>query len=198
MKCSQCDKPALYAVGEPEVPLCLACYHTHSQIVQAELATMERHLNYLSDEMAMIAGLPPAGPRYPERRVVQMTGGVTFNNIRMDRSTIGVLNTGSIGSIRDVDNAITILKQGDNPALGIAVEGLTEAVATNRELQREEKDQILEALSVLTKDAAAPKANRKPTVARTLLTHLDELIKRVPALLALWGIAKSLFEAAYQ
>jgi len=63
VKCCQCSTPAMYQVGEQNIPLCLDCYFKFSQIQQQQAENHERMMNYLNDEIAMSVGLAPFGPK---------------------------------------------------------------------------------------------------------------------------------------
>jgi hypothetical protein len=104
----------------------------------------ERIINYPTDQMESIVGLPGISPRFPERRAIIHTGGVTLNNIRVSHSEVGVLNTGNIQS---VDATVTVLKTEGNAALAAAVTRLSEAVIKSAEITNNQKDQILELLT---------------------------------------------------
>ncbi|OFA15428.1 hypothetical protein A4U49_12945 [Acidithiobacillus ferrivorans] len=97
MKCYQCDRPAMYQIGEQNIPLCLDCYFKFSQIQQQQLESSERMMNYLSDEMAASVGLPPMGPRFPPRPQPVVVAGAKLHNIHVNNSVVGTINTGSIG-----------------------------------------------------------------------------------------------------
>lgn len=185
MKCSQCDRPAIYLVGPPEgqVPLCLDCHAKLVQTLALQNDMHERQINYLTAQMEAVAGVPGVLARFPERRVVQV-GDFTFNNIQVDRSTIGVLNTGSMGT---VDVALTTLKQGGDRAIAAALQSLTEALIANRELQEKAKNQALEILSFIATEATAPKEKRRFAVIRPLLTELSTLLQGAAALSQLWN-----------
>src|SRR5947208_537253 len=97
-----------YKMGDGKAPLCLDCSLKLTQLTAAQMDMQTRHLNFLTGAMESQAGVPSGTlPRYPERSVVHLEG-VTLNNIRIDRSTVGVVNTGTIGL---VDSAVTALRQ---------------------------------------------------------------------------------------
>lgn len=166
MKCYQCDKPAMYQIGDHKIPLCLDCYFKLSQINQRELENNERMLNYLSDEMDSLVGIGPIGPRFPPRPQPVQISGVEMNNISVSNSVVGTINTGSIGS---VDQSISALIQLGEPNTAEAFKVLTEAVLQSGDLTRNQCNEVVEILSVLAKEAATPPAIRENSVANTLL-----------------------------
>jgi len=197
VKCYQCSNPAMYQVGEQKIPLCLDCYFKYSQIVQRDLENNERMMNYLSDQIAASVGMPPMGPRFPPRPQPVHIGDVKLNNISVNNSVVGTINTGSIGSI---DQSISVLNQLGEPSLADAIKGLSEAILQSGDLSRNQRNELVEILSVLAKEAATPQEARQSTVAQTLLdkamkiTSLANDITDVcqkwwPVLLAAFGVA---------
>jgi hypothetical protein len=166
MKCYQCGKPAMYQVGDQKIPLCLDCYFKFSQIQQQEIENNERMMNYLSDEMAFTVGLPSMGPRFPPRPKPVVVAGAKLNNINVNNSVVGTINTGSIGT---VDQSISALIQCGEPELAEAIKNLSEAILQSGDLTRNQKNELIENLSVISKEAVTPKEARQNTVALSLL-----------------------------
>lgn len=156
----------MYQIGEQKIPLCLDCYFKLSQIRQQELENNERMINYFSDQMSATVGLPPMGPRFPPRPQPVVVAGVKLHNINVNNSVVGTINTGSIGT---VDQSITALVQTGEPALAEAIKALSEAILQSGDLTRNQKNELVESLSVISKEAATPKDSRQVTVALSLL-----------------------------
>jgi len=198
MKCSQCGKPAMFLVGpdDKRTPLCLECNLKFVQLTVAQNEMYERQINYLTDQMEVTVGLPGLFPRFPVRRPPQtvQTGDITLNNIKVDRSVVGVLNT---GTIETVDSAVTALHQSGDDQLSAAIQELTQAVVNNNEVVAETKNKILEILSVVATEATAPKERRRLTVIRALLHELAGLMGGAAALGAVWDRIRPILEAAF-
>jgi len=197
MKCYNCNKNAMYEVGPDgqQVPLCLDCYIRWLNALVREQEMLGSELNYLTSQMECIAGVPNILPRYPERRTVIHTGGVTLNNIRVSDSEIGVLNTGTIGN---VDASVTVLKADGNSELASAVTELSQAVIKSGQIANDSKNQVLELLQALSEEAVAPKAKRKSTVAMALLAEMSRILGGVSTLAELWQKTKTLFEQIFR
>jgi ABC-type transporter Mla subunit MlaD len=123
-------------------------------------------INYMSDAMNELGGLPPFGPRFPQRPRPVNTGGVKLNNISVSNSVVGTINTGSIGS---VDQSISALVQLGEPALAEAIKSLSEAILQSEDLTSNQREELVEILSVLAMEAATPKERRRGSVVQTLL-----------------------------
>ncbi|MGO1068427.1 hypothetical protein [Lysobacter sp. CA199] len=175
MKCYQCISPAMYTVGEQNIPLCLDCYFKFSQIQQQELESLERAVNYSSDEIAFATGMPGFGahfPRFPPRPKPTFIQGVKMNNISVQNSVIGTINTGSIGT---VDQSISALISTGQPDAAEAVKAISEAVLKSADLTGNQKNDLIDILSVVAKEAATPIESRKSGVALALIDKAEKI-----------------------
>lgn len=129
MQCHQCPKPALYylEVEGGQLPLCLDCFMKVQYLTERALEANERRINFLSDQYEMVTGLPGMLPRFEQRPPATFVtaGDLVMNNLKIDRSSIGVLNTGQIGS---VDTAIGTLHDNGDDAAADAFRDFTEAI----------------------------------------------------------------------
>ncbi len=105
-KCSQCDRPAVYAIGPEQVPLCLPCGVLHQSIIDRQLAELNRQADRALDDMEAIAGVPLPGRRRTPPPVI--VSGATFHNINIANSNVGVVNT---GQLHQVDTAVSVIGQ---------------------------------------------------------------------------------------
>lgn len=161
----------MYQVSDQNIPLCLDCYFKFSQINQQEIENNERMINFAKDEMDAIVGFGPLGPRFPARPQPVYISGVKMSNISVNNSVVGGINTGSIGT---VDQSISALIQLGKPECADAFKKLTEAILQSNDLTRNQCNELIEILSVLSKEAATPPKTRENSVAHTLL---DKAIK---------------------
>ena len=172
MKCYQCVSLAMYQVGDQNIPLCLDCYFKFNQISQQQLENNERMMNYASDEMSAVAGLPPMGPRFPPRPRQVYVQGTKLNNIHVSNSVVGTINTGSIGT---VDQSISALQQTGEPAAAEALKALSEAILQSADLSRNQRNELIESLSAISREAASPKETRQNTVALSLIERATQI-----------------------
>src|SRR5437016_2742454 len=142
IKCCQCDRIAIRRVPG-DYPLCVYCLSRYQQaMAQAEQTTNERlaylmaHQNHLIETMGAMAGLPRDWmpqiqiPR-PIRAIIQ--GGQTVNNIlSIDRSVIGMLNTGEQRDIENININVSSLVDSGQTEVAQALKELTEAVAGDK------------------------------------------------------------------
>jgi hypothetical protein len=191
-RCHQCDRPALVEYSQSGVKLCLDCNEKFQAQQDRITEQLEREHNRVLDEMDMISGIPSSGGRYPPRRKVEMAG--TFNNIHIDRSTVGVVNTGTING---VDLAISTIQSGGDNNLASAIRELTEAIAATRELDEEQRTQALQLVEVVAQEATKPKDARRSAVIKPILAGLAEAIKVGSSLSTLWARLEPVFTAAF-
>lgn len=188
--CQQCGKPPLYVIGPEKIPLCLDCYERHDNILQRQLDENARMLNYLTGQMESVVGLP-YGSLGPRMAVRSQTQPVTLNNIHIDRSNIGAVNTGQAGRI---DAVVTYTNQAGDPALAQALKYFTQAVIDSKEIDRVTRDAIIEQLSFLASQIATNK--KQPSVADAVASKLGTLIKTASGLITLWKQLEPLLKSS--
>jgi hypothetical protein len=103
-KCNQCDGPAIYAIGDQQIPLCLQCWAIHQSVIDRQLAALARQGETALDQIEMIAGVRLPGRRRPATPVI--LPGATFHNINIKNSNVGVVNT---GELHQVHTAVSVI-----------------------------------------------------------------------------------------
>ena len=155
---------------------------------------LERQMNFLLDSMDLISGVPLGGPRFPEKDIIQIQN-PTFHNIKIDKSTIGVLNT---GAIQNVDSAVSVLHDLGDKNLSEAILKLTQAILSNTEIHKDTKNDAIEILSLLADEATAPKGKRRSKAMKPLLSQLSNLVSIGSGLSTIWERVKPILESAFQ
>jgi hypothetical protein len=160
-KCQQCGKPPMYSLGG--LPLCLDCMMKVQKIEEIQLQkqdALERHQNFILDEMDETLSLPPSGPRYrnlprrPAPNIFQMSQPI-FHNISIANSTVGAVNT---GTAHRLDVSISQLRDAGNAQLSDAIRDLTQAIVSSATLQRTDRDDALQAIDAISAEAQSPPA----------------------------------------
>lgn len=204
MKCSQCEGPFFLFVSWKEIrhPLCLKCWDLYqdrlSKIQEQHIHGMNFELSNMEDAVGLPRGFYE---RYavavPKRTTV--VGDFILNNIKIDQSAIGVLNTGSItGPLQNIDASITALK--NDPSMQIYQEALkefTEAIVRTSEATNEQKTAILELMSAITDEARQPKEKRRTAVAKTLLQSAQEAANAIGSLYSIWQTFKPIIAGIF-
>jgi len=98
MKCSQCSREAMYNVQGHL--LCIEHYTMMSNNLRDAQIQAIAMINYLSDSIDRTFGIAPTGPRIslPPQTVVN-NNPTTYNNIKVDRSVVGTINTAQVARI---------------------------------------------------------------------------------------------------
>ena len=180
--CNQCGKkPAIYLVGNN--PLCMDCYTKLQQTVIQGIPYLQAEINYLTDSIESITGTYGVLPRYKIPQPITTQSALTFNNINVDRSVIGVINT---AEVKQIDITMSKIKNSGNEELTKAVKEFTEAVISETKLNNDTKNQIIELISFLTKQSLLNKEKRQNSIIKAVLTHVESLISTIALLLPLW------------
>jgi hypothetical protein len=185
-ECSQCGKTAI--MDYDGVKLCVDC---NLKFVQAEDIKQQQNmriLNHLADSIEAQTGVYGVVPRYQlPTPIVQQAH--TWNNIRIDRSVIGAVNTGQITKL---DIAMSGLKQAGAEDLAQNVAKLTEAVLQAIELNDQAKNDVMEQLNFLLVQISTPKEHQQHGMIRAALKNLKDTLETISSLASLWNQLQSL------
>lgn len=190
-RCSQCSNRAMYQVEGNF--LCLRCYsqfiETHTKQIRVSASLANRAI----DDMEAIVGLPHGslGGRIhiPPSSPTINTGQTTYNNIQVDKSVVGSINT---GSIRELDIMIGAMQEEDNQELASVFQDLTHAIleAKEADLEQSDKDSALEFLSFLSEEAFTPETDRRSKIGKAAISKLEQILSNVGSIASVWSAAK--------
>ena len=105
--CGQCGKPNVASVGL--VPLCVDCWYKFEVAETLAFRLNAIGMNYALDEMDHVSGIALGGPRMQVPPIPQ--GPIILNNIKVDNSVVGAINT---GNVRVIDVNLTHLHNAGN------------------------------------------------------------------------------------
>lgn len=182
--CHNCGRPALYQLGDDagnQISLCIDCNLKHEHAMALEFDRHARAFNRIADSMAGW-GVPIA-KFAPRQQPIVHSGDVVLNNINIEGSTIGVLNT---GNIQTVDFAVTLLKRSGEQETADIFQKLTEEIINSVDLDAAMKNTATELLGMLSTEATAPVEKRRSGAMRTLLAELSGIVGGVASLSQLW------------
>lgn len=190
--CEQCGRPAFYdAQGHL---LCLDCNYKREQIEQMQFARTVAALNFTTQEFHRMSGQSGLVPPPPQMRLPQPTiyaGSTTLNHIKVDRSTIGAINT---GHVQVLDAAVTHFRDAGNSDLADKLRDLSQAVVNATDVAKGAQEEVIELLAYLTKEAAKPLQQRSKPVGKSIMSRLGELLKASQGLASLWETVRPLLE----
>ena len=194
--CTQCAvRPPMFKLAEGSHFLCLDCYRTLAAVLDQQNAELERVMNYMGAQMEAAVGLPGLVPRFPERRPpinAQQLGG-TVNNIQLNSSVVGAINT---GTVEQLQASLTQISVGADQQLARELAKFVEAVAQADGLDDERKNEIAEQVEFLAEQVASMPETRKPSAVKAVMAAVKEAAMMVSGLGAAWGVVEPLLRAA--
>ena len=107
--------------------LCVDCYYKLAVAHTLQLRNAAIGMNHAAMEMDFVTGLRSFTPQMQVPDLPRAP--MTLNNIKVDNSVVGAINTGEVGTI-DVSN--TQLGHTGNKGVGDALKVLTEATVRDR------------------------------------------------------------------
>jgi hypothetical protein len=183
--CNQCGKPAIISVNKN--PLCVGCYARFEAATQMRDTRLKERENFLLDQAETLTGLSGVMPRHKISRPVIHAG--TFNNIKIDKSTVGTLNTGYIGWI---DTALTGMVKPEDADLKIALKEFTQAIVNNVALSGDAKNEVLEQATIVASQAGLPREKQMHATLKSLSAGISALIGGAADLTTLWNNIRTL------
>jgi|SRR3989344_5431313 len=187
MKCSQCDKSAITNLQGH--PLCVEHAAMMAQVQNIQNDNIRLLMAQIEDDENSINamfGLPPKRPmQIPAHQVIHAPQ-TTVNDysIKIDRSTVGVLNTGIVSTI----NASVSLIQATNQEHAEQIKNLIEAVSNSKKLSQEEKKDSIEQISYLLSQIPVLTTQRNTSVIRTIFTSIEKTLATSVDVYTLWKI----------
>ena len=149
-------------------------------------------LDHLADYMEYATGVTGAIPRYGRPQPPVHTGPVTFNNIRVDRSIVGAINTGAMARLDVVMTGARNLG-GQGKKLAEALQNLTQAVLDSADLQAASKNEIIEDLAFIIEQVSqkGPGAKHSGPV-RAIVDKINSVLGTVSNLATVWTALKTI------
>jgi hypothetical protein len=196
--CSQCPgKPAIGEVaGQPH---CVECYtklqNAHAA-AQNALVHQMRHamamMDYSEELMWSVTGFGrPPGSRRVQIPAMPATGPVTLNNIKLDNSVVGAINT---GNVRDIDVNLNQLHTAGLDKLRDAISALTQAVVDDKQATAEEKNALLEQVAFLSSQATAAVQQRKLGMIRAAIGAIANTATTITSIAGAWRACEPLLK----
>lgn len=173
----------MLAVGPNQVPMCLDCREKLGRVLAQQNDQIEREINYLTDQIEAVTGVPGL-PRYRVRQpavAVRAAAPITFSNINVNNSNIGVINTGTI-----IGSSISVLNsRPESVDLAKAIQALVIAIEKST-LEQQVRMQSMEIVSQVAEEATKPEHQRRGGVIRPLLGSLATFVQASAAVSQIW------------
>ena len=171
--------------------MCVDCTAKWQQVMNAQLDRQASLLNVLLGFAELHTGFPL--PR-AHISLASANAPLTFNNIRVDRSVVGALNT---GEVRKLDLMMTHIRAAGDSKLADTLQEFTQAILDSEELPDADKSAALDHVSFLASQAALPTEQRQAAVARTVIPALGRIIATAGGLASLWSALKPMLESLF-
>ncbi len=196
LKCSQCPGNffgTLSFQGRDQ-NLCLNCLLKIQDMQSRMLEHQVREINYIKSVMESNVGVPYGTlPRYPlpQPKPKTIIGDLVFNHIKVDRSAIGVINTGTIaGNLQNIDASIGVLSQDPLYKDFVeAIQQISEATLTTQDASKDQQEAIIERLDMLLEQARQPREKRRSSIVKSVLKELREYAECIASLKMIWDAA---------
>lgn len=188
--CSQCGKWAIVTIND--AALCVGCYHTFEVAQTLAFRMNAIHLNHAAAELDSVL---PFGPPTPRMQVPDIPKGpMILNNIKVDNSVVGTINTGNVHSI---DVNISYLRNSGSEKLSEALRTLAETIANEKSINPPEKNSALDQVAFLSEQAAAAAKNRRLGLIQASFKSVNELASTVSNVNGAWAVAEPLLRTVF-
>ncbi len=187
--CSQDGRPAILVVEG--LPLCVACYYQLQVAQTLGFRIAAIGMNHAAAEMDYMTGLGQS----PRMQVPDIPRGpFILNNIKVDNSVVGSINTGNVQSI---DVSITYLKESGNEQISAALKSLAEVIANATAIPAPEKNQLLDQVAYLSEQAVAAAKDRRPGMIQAAFAAITQGSGAIAAVATAWQAAAPLLKSYF-
>lgn len=182
-KCNQSKNHAVLNVGG--IFLCLDCYAKFQQANYQRHVMLASTINMLLDDADYMMGVPRMGGRFKIPTPTTINAGpTTLNNIRVNDSVVGTINT---GNVEKLDSRVSAMKSENRHELANAIQHLTQSILNASDIKPSDKDSAIECLSFLSDQALTPEKERQPTVGKTIISKLEQILTNTGSVASLWA-----------
>ena len=191
--CTQCNTPAFVNYGGQPM-----CVQHHLMIQQASWIQFAQHAALINEYKSQIAQgtgylLPPNYMKIPPPP--SLGDNLTFNNIRVTNSSVGVINTGTIKRIENLDASVTVFRSRGQKGLAESLQDFTQSLLDS-EVGQATKEEIAQQVEYLVAQAQADPGQRSMAIAQSVLRGIKESVSMVRPLNEAWAKLQPLLEDA--
>jgi len=191
VRCSQCNRQAIGSVNGAN--LCVDHLAIFQQTIASQQAELAASINYHTARIEDIFGVS-GGPRLEiPQPIIHQGGPVTMNNINIDRSVVGTINTGNVESL---ETSLSSIKQGGDEQLAATLKLMTEVIVNSKELKPAQKDEALEALAFVGEQSLQDEGERKTSLIRSAIEgQIPNAINLSASILTIWETCEPIIKA---
>jgi hypothetical protein len=179
-KCSQCDRQAVGHLADGRGPaVCLEHWSMFVNTVAKQDAMLADQIEELEAHIQMVTGIPLPRRQRPSSIIHK---GNIMNHVKIDNSTIGILNT---GTVKNINATISYFQHGD-PQHAQELKAFAEAVDQSQDLAQQNKKEVLDQLAYVTEEIRKRPEERNTSVAKAALKGIGDIVRTASSLLTLW------------
>jgi hypothetical protein len=119
---------------------------------------------------------------------------MVLNNIRIDNSVVGSINT---GNVRAIDVSLTHLRGVGNDTARDGLKALTEAIINDTSMPNAQKNELIEQVAFLSEQATVHPEMRKPGLIKPTLSALNEAAGTVQSIAGAWEIVAPILRSLF-
>lgn len=188
--CGQCSRPGI--IGINGAALCVDCYYRFEVARTLSFRLAAINMNHAAAEMDFVTGLRNFTPRIQVPDIPK--GPFILNNIKIDNSVVGSINTGNVQSI---DVSVTVLKEAGNDKISDALKALAEVIANSHDITAPGKNMMLDQVAYLSEQAVAAAKDRRPGMIRAAIASITQGAAAVTAIATAWATAAPLLKTHF-
>ena len=122
------------------------------------------------------------------------TPAMVLNNIRVDNSVVGSINTSNVQAI---DVSLTNLHNAGNDKARDALKALTEAILGDTSTGDTQKNELVEQVAFLSEQAVVSAKDRKPGLVKATFGALTQAAGTVSAMAGAWQAAEPILKSVF-
>lgn len=195
-RCSQCARRAVVALDD--IPLCVEHHLMMQQAAYLQASYVAAQFNVVAGELEAGMGHLMRVPRMHLAPPPFMGPTVNMNNIKVTDSNIGLVNTGTLRNVQNIDASVTIARTRGHDELAQAIQEFTQAVVDNTDVDKAVKQQLAESLEFLTAQINAEPEHRSKRVANSVVRGMKDLLAGTAVASELWRTLEPLLIAALE
>jgi len=123
-----------------------------------------------------------------------VSGPVTLNNIKLNNSVVGAINT---GNVRDIDVNLSQLHEAGLDKVSNAISALTEAVIADQKASVDEKNALLEQIAFLSSQATVGAQHRKPGMIKAAMGAIATTATTIASIAGAWQSCEPLLKKIF-
>lgn len=185
--CGQCGKPFRTQVNS--LGLCIDCFERLQMIKNREDLSNMMNLNLAAEQMDAIAPWGPATPRYDVRAFSEsIRRQAVMNQIKIQNSQIGAINTGTIESFNQSIEFLGAL----NKDLAYELSSFVKQVLASN-LPENKKKEAVDSVSFVADQFGKPESQRNRTVLAATVVGVTTAVSAASDLATVWETIKGFF-----